>query len=170
MNVKASPQDTEPLKPIQDPLPDVESLWSEANPGQSEINLRGLLPAAKARGDQTYLAELLTVISRALTMQGKTTVARKSLSTVERLLTTEMPRVRVMYLIERGRVFANINEPSRASILWRSAWKVARDLGEQELANQAAELHAALKKERPDIRDTHNPRDTGGLKPSALAG
>ncbi|NOH13206.1 MAG: hypothetical protein HND51_16320 [Chloroflexi bacterium] len=170
MSAKPSVEDTQPMKATPDPLPIIESLWSEKHPGQSEINLRGLLPAAKARGDQTYLAELLTVISRSLTMQGKTKIARKSLSTVERLLTTDMPRVRVMYLIERGRVFANSNEPSKASILWRSAWKVARDLGEQELANQAAQLHATLKKERPDIRDTHNPRDTGGLKSSAVAG
>lgn len=166
---KPSLQDTQPMKPVLDPLPVIESLWSELHPGQSEINFRGLLPAAKARGDQIYLAELLTVISRALTMQGKISVARKSLSTVERLLTTEMPHVRVMYLIERGRVFANTDEPSKAGILWRSAWKVALDLGEKELAHQAAELHATLKKERPDIRDTHNPRDTGGLKSSAVA-
>src|SRR4051794_32155876 len=46
-------------------LPDFDTLWDYAQPGETEERFRELLPAARASGDRNYHLQLLTQIARA---------------------------------------------------------------------------------------------------------
>lgn len=107
-------------------LPEIGSLWDYRDPLKTEIAFRQVLPQARESGNDAYLAELLTQLSRALGMQGKFIEAHRTLDQAEQLITDDMTRVKLMYLLERGRVFNSSQQVDFARPLFLEAWQLAR--------------------------------------------
>ena len=101
---------------------------------------RAALPRAREVGDASYLAELLTQLARAEGLQGHFDIAQSVLDEAFDLATDELPRARVRYLLERGRVFNSSGKPDEARPLFLQAWELARAAEEEYLAVDAAHM------------------------------
>jgi len=126
------------------PVPDIDSQWDFNKPGETEAKLRSLLPDAESSGNQAYRLELLTQIARAQGLQGKFAEAHQTLDEVEKALAPHMDRVRVRYLLERGRAFNSSDHPKEAKPLFLAAWDLARKAREENLAVDAAHMVAIV--------------------------
>jgi tetratricopeptide (TPR) repeat protein len=126
------------------PLPDFDSLWDYSKPDESENRFRELLPAAQSSGDNAYHAELLTQIARTQGLQRQIEAAHKTLDEVETLLTPEIPRAYIRYLLERGRVFNSSGDKAKARPLFLAAWEKAVPAGEDFYAIDAAHMMAIV--------------------------
>lgn len=121
-------------------LPEFDSKWNYDQPESTEAAFRALLPAARASGDHDYLAQLLTQVARAQGLQLKFEDAAKTLNEAESLLTGEFTVARVRLLLERGRML-NSSKRREASVpLFRAAWDLAREIGADRLAVDAAHM------------------------------
>jgi len=123
-------------------LPDFDSLWDYDHPGPTERKFRALLPAAVDSRDLSYLAELLTQIARAEAMQRKFQDAQKTLDRVEKALPNAEERVRVRYLLERGRVLNSSGKAIQAQPLFQEAFDLALRLKMDLHAVDAAHMLA----------------------------
>ncbi len=92
------------------PTLDIEALWDFNNPAASESRFREVLagiPAGADVGADAARFELLTQVARAQGLQRRFEDAHATLDEVERAIGAEsasaIPRVRVRYLLERGR-------------------------------------------------------------------
>ena len=90
---------------------DLNSLWDYDNPAESERRFRALPPDG----------EVLTQIARAQGLQRKFDDAHRTLDAV----VTNLPRVEVRYLLERGRVFNSAGFPDKAKPFFLAAWQKA---------------------------------------------
>ena len=88
----------------EEKLVNFDALWDYNNPKETEKKFRDLLPIAEKSGDASYFAQLLTQIARTEGLQGKFEDARKTLDSVEALLTPESTTPRIRFLLEKGRV------------------------------------------------------------------
>lgn len=129
-------------------LPDFDKLWNYGKPAETEVKFRELLPLAESSGNVRYHAELLTQIARTLGLQMKFDDAHALLDRVEPMLTADMKRVRVRYLLERGRAFNSSEQPKKALPLFVEAWEIGKEAGEDSLAVDAAHMVAIA--EEPD--------------------
>jgi tetratricopeptide (TPR) repeat protein len=120
----------------------LDELWDYDHPAETEAKFRALLPARAANRDDH--AQLLTQIARALGLQRKFDEAHQTLDTAEALLTADMVRARVRYLLERGRVFNSSGQPDRAQPFFLEAWERARAGGEDFYAVDAAHMLAIV--------------------------
>ena len=140
-----------------DDLPDFDSLWDYNNPAQTEAKFRDLLPAAEKSGDSTYLAELKTQIARTLSLQQKFDEAHAVLDEVDSAIAVEKARagsagaspsqehwdrIRVRYLLERGRTFNSAKQKDKALPLFEDAWNLASGAGFDAYAVDAAHMLA----------------------------
>jgi tetratricopeptide (TPR) repeat protein len=125
-------------------LPRFDDWWDYNQPGETEKRFRDLLPDARAAGDRDYLAQLLTQIARAEGLGRKFDDAHRTLDEVEKLLNADLQTARVRYLLERGRVFNSSKHPAQARPLFVEAWELARSLGEDAYAVDAAHMVAIL--------------------------
>jgi tetratricopeptide (TPR) repeat protein len=125
-------------------LPNFDDLWDYDRPQETEARFRELLPAAEMSGDRSYHVELLTQIARAQGLQRKFEQAHRTLDRVEGLLSEDLVRARVRYLLERGRVFNSAREPERARPLFLQAFELASDRGEDFYAVDAAHMMAIV--------------------------
>jgi tetratricopeptide (TPR) repeat protein len=137
-------------------LPDFDAQWNYDDLAQSEQRFRALLPLAEAHGETVYQAELLTQLARAEGLQHKFEAAHVTLDAVHSLLSESTQRVRVRYLLERGRVFNSSGKPESAEPLFTEAWGLARAYQEDELAVDAAHMLAIVA--RPDQQQDWNLR------------
>jgi tetratricopeptide (TPR) repeat protein len=103
-------------------------LWDYDQPAESEARFRELL-AKKEEGSSDYV-QLLTQIARAQGLQRKFDEAHETLDQAERLLTEELKRARIRYLLERGRVFNSSRQPEQAYPYFIQAWNQAAGAGE----------------------------------------
>src|SRR5437762_3493884 len=106
---------------LTESLPDFDKLWDYGNPAETERRFRELLPVAEGSGNLAYLLELKTQLARTLGLQRKFEEAHLILDKVEPLLSPEMNRVRVRYLLERGRAFNSSKHPDEARPLFLEA-------------------------------------------------
>src|SRR5687767_12230940 len=83
-------------------LPDFIKLWDFSNPAKTEELFREILPKAKASGNTGYLVELMTQIARTQGLQKKFDDAHKTLDEAQALLTEDLKRAKVRYLLGRG--------------------------------------------------------------------
>jgi len=120
-------------------------MWNFADPAGTEAEFRRILPEARELGDVAYHAELLTQLARAEGMQGKFEDAAATLQHVESMLTPSMPRVKVRYLLERGRLYNMAGDNDRAVLTLNDAFNAARDCGEDYYAVDAATLIGKIK-------------------------
>ena len=63
---------------------------------------------------------------------------------MEQALTGDLKRVRVRYLLERGRAFNSSGQPEKARPLFLEAWDLARTAGKEALAVDAAHMMAIV--------------------------
>jgi tetratricopeptide (TPR) repeat protein len=116
----------------------LDTWWDFQHPDVSESRFRAEL--AKLAPESPAALELKTQIARAEGLQRKFAAALATLDGVEKALPRATPRVRVRYLLERGRVFNSSGAPEKAVPLFRDALDRARSAGEDFLAIDAAHM------------------------------
>jgi len=125
-------------------LPVFDNWWNYNDPAGTESKFRDLLPQAESSGDVGYHAELLTQIARTLGLQQQFDAAHTVLDQVEPMLTPDLKRARVRYLLERGRAFNSSGKPDQAKPLFIDAWELGKASGEDNLAVDAAHMVAIV--------------------------
>ncbi len=128
-------------------LPDFDMLWDYNDPEKSEKAFRNLLPATLESGDSEYHAQLLTQIARTYSLRRDFESAHRILDDAESLIgdidTTLGQKTLVAgirYLLERGRTFNSAGDGEAARPLFEEAWKLARGIGEDYHALDAAHM------------------------------
>lgn len=137
-----------------DQLPDFDSLWDYNEPAETESKFRGILIVAEQSGDTLYVAELKTQIARTLGLQQKFDEAHRVLDEVDAAerqgrgsagaspSQVRWNKVRVRYLLERGRAFNSSKQKEKALPLFEEAWDLASDAGLDFFAVDAAHMMA----------------------------
>lgn len=97
----------------------IDQLWNYDDPAASEARFRA--ESAKADPGSRQALELQTQIARAQGLQRAFDAAHRTLDAVEAKLDGASVRVRVRYLLERGRVFNSSGSPERALPLFTEA-------------------------------------------------
>ncbi len=127
-------------------LPDFDRLWDYSHPDISERRFREILPAAVDSLDFSYLAQLLTQIARAESMQRKYQDALKTLDRVDKALPKADTRTIIRYLLERGRVYnssGNVEDAKRSfEQAFDLATKAQEDFYSVDAANMVAKVEA----------------------------
>jgi tetratricopeptide (TPR) repeat protein len=124
---------------------EIDALWDFDHPAESEAAFRHSLETLDESADPALRLELLTQIARAQGLQRRFGEAHGTLDTVEAQLDgSTTPRVRVRYLLERGRVFNSSRQPERAQPYFAEAREFASAAGEDILAIDAAHMLAII--------------------------
>src|SRR5262245_27322592 len=92
----------------------IDALWDYDHPTESEAAFRHALKTLDEPIDAAVRLELLTQIARAQGLQRRFDEAHTTLDAVEAHVDGSTPRVRVRYLLERGRVYNSSRQPERA--------------------------------------------------------
>ena len=125
-------------------LSDFDALWDYDEPAKTETVFRALLPQAEASGDPAYYIELLTQIARTQGLQRNFAAAHQTLDQALALLTDDLKRARVRYLLERGRVFNSSGKRDEARPLFLAAWEEGQAAHEDFHAVDAAHMLAIV--------------------------
>lgn len=125
---------------MSEDLPDFDALWDYHNPEKTEQVFLEILPVAQNDGDDDYLAQLLTQVARTQGLQRKFDVAHQTLDEVEALLSDDTHVAHIRYFLERGRVYNSSQNVDDAHPLFKHAWDVAREQGEDYYAVDAAHM------------------------------
>jgi tetratricopeptide (TPR) repeat protein len=121
-------------------LPDFDASWDYDKPEASEQQFRELLPTAEHSGDRSYHIQLLTQIARAQALQRRFSEAHTTLDAAQALLTDDLVRAKVRYLLERGRVFNSSKNVVEARGFFADAWNLALACREDFYAIDAAHM------------------------------
>lgn len=105
-------------------MQDIDSLWDFQDPGGSEARFR------EALSTEPDNLEARTQLARSFGLQKRFEEAHKELDTVEAGLQPGSSRLRVRYLLERGRALNSSGQPEEALPLFREAVAVAEEAGE----------------------------------------
>jgi tetratricopeptide (TPR) repeat protein len=109
-------------------LPDFDKLWNYSNPAATEQKFRAVLSETEKSTDRTYRMQLLTQIARTHSLRGNFDQANAILDGVEEELKAQGdPKVRVRYLLERGRAINSSGRPAEALPLFVEAARVGRE-------------------------------------------
>lgn len=122
---------------------DFEADWNYADPAASEARFRARLSTGPAAAPD-YRAELLTQLARAQGLQGHFGPARRTLQEAERLLSPQMRRARARVELERGRVLRSSGRPGAARGHFKAALQLARAIGSDYHAVDAAHMLALV--------------------------
>ena len=125
-------------------LPDFDALWDYEQPAKTEAAFRALLPQAEASGNPSYYIELLTQIARTQGLQRDFAAAHQTLDQAQTLLTDDLSRARIRYLLERGRAFNSSGKPEDAQPLFQAAWEQGQAYHEDFYAIDAAHMLAIV--------------------------
>lgn len=120
---------------------DFDLQWDFSKPAETEANFRSMWAAS---ADEDYRLELLTQIARCQGLQREFDKAHATLDDVEQASEDRSDRVRVRYLLERGRVFNSSGEKGRAKPLFIDAWKLAEQLDEDYFEVDALHMIAIV--------------------------
>ncbi len=124
-------------------MPTLDDLWDYDDPAASEARFRARLTELDAAGDADGAAEARTQLARSLGLQGQYNDGHAELDRVD----TEHPaddRIRVRSLLERGRLRRSSGDPPASVEPFERAWTLARSLGEDGLAVDAAHMLAIV--------------------------
>lgn len=126
-------------------LPDLDSLWSFENPKASEQRFRDLIAEFEPGMDDPEVADFVlqakTQLARSLGLQRKFDEAHRVLDEVEPKTSDEQPKLRVRYLLERGRAFNSAGKRQEAQSLFMHAWGLGSSvIGIDGLAVDAAHM------------------------------
>ena len=119
-----------------------DALWDYNQPAATEARFQELL--SQLADDPARQAELLTQIARAQGLQRQFDEAHATLDGVEAALATSPVRVRIRYLLERGRVYRSSGKVDAARPFFLEAWAVAQPAGEDNYAIDAAHMMAII--------------------------
>lgn len=139
------PADSPESQPAK--LPDFDALWDYSQPAATEAKFREILPLAQESGDLSYRLQLETQIARALGLQQKFDEAHRVLDAVDAALaeaTEDLRLAQVRSLLERGRAFNSANEAARSKEPFTRAWELARKIGADAYAVDAAHMMAIV--------------------------
>lgn len=123
-------------------LGEFDRLWNFGDPAGTERAFRQLLGDAGEIAPPDDVAELLTQIARAEGLQRRFDEAHRTLDAVVPRLDGTPSRPRVRYLLERGRAFNSSGSRDEALPLFVEAWELARAIGADALAVDAAHMVA----------------------------
>jgi tetratricopeptide (TPR) repeat protein len=115
----------------------LDTLWNYNDAAKSEAIFKDLL--SNGMGDR---AEILTQIARAQGLQGKFDEAHATLDEAEGLIKDE--RVRVRYLLERGRLYNSANQRDKARPLFLETYKWAKSIHADFYEIDAAHMMAII--------------------------
>ncbi len=128
-------------------LPNFDNLWDYNDPEKTEKAFRELLAVAENSAGPEYHAQLLTQIARTHSLRRDFESAHRILDDAESLIgdidTTPGQKTSVAhirYLLERGRTFNSAGDVEAARLLFEEAWKLARSIGEDYHAVDAAHM------------------------------
>ena len=125
------------------PAPALDDLWDYDDPAASEARFRAAVESAVAAGDAAAADEARTQLARSLGLQGLFDDARAELDRVDGSHPAD-DRIRVRSLLERGRAVRSAGDPAASVPLFERAWALARKLGEDGLAVDAAHMLAIV--------------------------
>lgn len=126
----------------QQNLPDFDSFWDYSNPEQTEKKFSEILSQIPIN-ESAYL-ELLTQIARTQGLQRKFDEAHQTLDQIEKALDENPSRVKVRYLLERGRVFNSSGHADQSRSFFEQALDLAEQLGEDFYAVDALHMLAII--------------------------
>jgi len=118
---------------------DIDAYWEYDNPAASEQRFRAALG-----GDRDRDLELQTQIARTYGLRRQFDEAHRILDTVQPALATASARVKVRYLLERGRTLRSSGDKTAARPLFEQAFELGKDAGEIGLAVDAAHMLALV--------------------------
>ncbi len=120
----------------------IDELWNYSDPAGTEAKFRELLHETSE--DTAFHAEIRTQIARTYSLRRQFDTAHEILNQVEGMLTDDMPRARIRYLLERGRTYNSAKQVDKASLLFMDAWTLAQNAGEDFYAVDAAHMLAIV--------------------------
>jgi len=123
-------------------IPDFDALWDYSHPDQTEAKFRETL--LHIPEDAPAFLELLTQIARAQGLQHKFEKSHQTLDQVERRLGDAASRVKVRYLLERGRVLNSSGHPDKAHAFFEQALDFAQQIAEDFYAVDALHMLAII--------------------------
>src|SRR5438132_922326 len=129
----SEPLSNAPLDPAA-----LDRWWDFDHPAASQATFRGELSRLPERSGARL--ELMTQIARAQALQRQFDAADATLAQVDKILSGQPARVKVRYLLERGRVLNSSKRPEQAMPLFREALDLARCTHEDFLAIDAAHM------------------------------
>ena len=137
-------------------MPDFAALWDFNDPKSSEDRFRAA--ASELAWDSPDRFELETQIARAQGLQRRFEEAHLTLDKVASAIESGNvnERVRLLYLLERGRVFRSNGDPARARPFFLEAFERAHGSHQDNLAVDAAHMVALV--EPPDAQMVWNQR------------
>jgi tetratricopeptide (TPR) repeat protein len=121
----------------------VDDLWDYDDPSASEARFRSAIAAAEAEGDAPAIDEARTQLARSLGLQDRFAEGHAELDRVD----VDHPaddRVGIRSRLERGRLLRSGGDPHSAQAPFEGAWELARALGEDGLAVDAAHMLAIV--------------------------
>ena len=124
-------------------MPTLDDLWDYDDPAASETRFRAAIEAAEGGGDAAAAAEARTQLARALGLQGRFDDGHAILDGVD----ADHPaddRIRVRARLERGRLWRSSGDAPASVAPFEGAWELARTLGEDGLAVDAAHMLALV--------------------------
>jgi len=124
-------------------MPGLDDLWDYDDPAASEARFRTAIDAAEAGGDPAAADEARTQLARAFGLQGRFEVGHGVLDRVD----TDHPaddRIRVRARLERGRIWRSSGDVAASVAPFEGAWELARMLGDDGLAVDAAHMLAIV--------------------------
>jgi len=124
-------------------MPDLNALWDFDDPAASGARFRTAIDAAEAAGDTAAADEARTQLARTLGLQARFEDGDQILDAVDAAHHGD-ERVRVRSLLERGRLRRSSGDSTSAVAPLEEAWTLARRLGSDGLAVDAAHMLALV--------------------------
>ena len=121
----------------------LDDLWDYDDPAASEARFRTAIDAAEAGGDATAADEARTQLARALGLQGRFEAGHAILDGVDSDHPADDP-VGLRARLERGRLQRSSGDVPASVAPFEGAWELARTLGEDALAVDAAHMLAIV--------------------------
>ncbi len=115
-------------------------LWDYGDPAATREKFRALMPAANRSSDRNYLVALLSQIARTYSLQEDFDTAHAELDATAPLIEDKKASGYVFYLLERGRTWNSAGNRQKAVPLFEEAFEVARQIGNDYLAVDAAHM------------------------------
>jgi tetratricopeptide (TPR) repeat protein len=121
----------------------LDDLWNFDDPAASEARFRAAIETAAADGDHMAADEAGTQLARSLGLQGRFDEGHALLDQVDLDHLAE-DRIRVRANLERGRLLRSSGDAAASVTPFEAAWELARTLGEDGLAVDAAHMLALV--------------------------
>lgn len=133
-------------------LPPVDDAWNFQDPTASEASFRDLVDKGRTANEAAYVVEAMTQLARSIGQQRRFDEAHSVLNDAESLLTNDMPRERVRFLLERGRVTNSSGSPGSSIQFFEKALSLAEENDFEYFAVDAAHMLGIVEEPEEAIR------------------